>query len=388
MPTNISIGFSSHPDTMSAFREAAIMAKNQSGQHKSQLALIAHTPNYLNENTSNTAAILEQVYKILNPDTVMGITSPSLILTESTENNGVAILSISSDDILFGTNVKTQVSLKPLHETSLQFARELANRMQDTKRLGAVIFADNLELNYHALSLGLQEGLGRAFIMGGGVCPGKIIYQKQADKDCLAGLIIGGLASFAVCAQHGWQPLGKPRIITQAANNLIKQIDNRPAIDLYKDYFPEHFANHDQLGDISLLYPLGLSTSVPREYIIKNPLSALSDGSLVCQGDIQPGIPVHLMIGDKDACRQATQKAALEVRDKLHGKHPKLVLIFASMARRKLFGRSARQEINQIKEIFGFACPVFGVYTYGEIVTTSAMQLQVNNSSMLIAALG
>jgi hypothetical protein len=98
------------------------------------------------------------------------------------------------------------------------------------------------------------------------------------------------------------------------------------------------------------------------------------------------------MIGDKDLCHTIVHEAATEVREKLQGRTPKIVFIFQSIARRKLFGRAAAHEIDLIKEILGLTTNVFGMYTYGEIAPFNlgigSTGANIHSSGIIIAAIG
>lgn len=387
MNTITATGFSSDNDPIVAFRNAAITAKSLTGQTKHNLVMVAVTSAYADVGSVTSRQALDALRTILNPEQLIGLTTPALITASGIENKGVQVLAISSDDIDFNTAVQTSVSLLPLQETGLKFGRALSTA---SDRHGAIVFCDTLSLNHTQIIHGMQEGLGRAFILAGAINPGGIFHQDQLVTDALGGVIFGGKTSFATAIRHGWQPLGKPRVIDDSNSNLIRRIDGKPAVSIYQDYFPEALAAlpTGQMGDIGFLYPLGLSTERAKEYIIKSPSSVLPDGSLVCQGEVPRGTPIHLMIGDKDSCRQAAHDAAVSVRDQLHGRHPKVIFIFASLSRKKLFGRAAMQEISQIKEILGVACPVFGMYTYGEFGAVTSLDLQTHNAGILVAGLG
>jgi hypothetical protein len=98
------------------------------------------------------------------------------------------------------------------------------------------------------------------------------------------------------------------------------------------------------------------------------------------------------MIGDKDSCRNIVHEAAIEIREKLQGRTPKILFIFQSIARRKLFGRASTQEIELIKEILGLTANVFGMYTYGEIAPfstgISSSGANIHSAGIIIAAIG
>lgn len=387
MPTIIATGFSAQDDPAEALREACVMAKTQTGLDKSDLAIVFVTP-------SHAAIPLETIHKILKPEKLIGSVAPALVVGTGVKPAGVAVLSLTSDEIHTGIAALEQLSLFPLQDAALRFSRNLASRLESFQRHGAILFCDQVALNHTQLVRGLQEGLGLAFSTTGVISPGGIFCQEHLRRDAIGGLIFGGQTQFAASWRHGWQPLGKPRIVTEAEGNLIRTIDGRPASWIYHEYFREEMtkAVNSQPGDIGLRYPLGLNTSTAKEYIIKIPVEVLPDGGIVCQGDVVTGTQLHLMIGDKDACRKASHDAAIDVRDKLQGGHPRLVFIFLSHARQKLFGRSAWQEVQQIKEILGLACPVFGMYTYGEIASAgpirNTIETRLHNAGVLVAALG
>jgi hypothetical protein len=98
------------------------------------------------------------------------------------------------------------------------------------------------------------------------------------------------------------------------------------------------------------------------------------------------------MISDKDSCRQSAHDAAIDVRDQLFGRAPKFLIILESLARRKLLGRSAAQELTIIKEILGLTVPIVGMYTYGEIAPMGSSKgtraSEIQNATIVIIAIG
>ena len=90
---------------------------------------------------------------------------------------------------------------------------------------------------------------------------------------------------------------------------------------------------------------MGILVEGQNGYLLQHIINVLDDGSLVCQGEIPQGAEVHIMIGNKDSCKQAAEQAAKETKEALLGRTPELILIFESAARQKLLGRNAFQEI-------------------------------------------
>ena len=394
MATNIAIGFSQHPDPKQAFKEAAIEVKSRLNLPSVDLAFLLFTPAYAHQDA------LEPVERILQPIHVIGTITPALILQDRIEPRGVAILGICSNDVIFGTAAVDQISLQNLREAGIKAARAAEADAGHIQRQALFCFLNGVNKNNSHLLAGLQEALGHAFTFVGSVgnrgkdSSSTLLHNYNLYRDGLISMIACGQIQVAVAARHGWKPLGKPRIIDEAIGNMIKQIDHKPAISIYEDYFREELSGTERVGldDVGLMYPLGISTDRPKEYLLRHPIEMLSDGSIICQADVPTGSRVHLMIGDKDACRKAAHDAAIDVRDQLFGKTPRLVLVFCSCARKKLFGRTAFQEISIIKEILGLTVPIVGMYTYGEIGPLGSAKetraSQILNASIIVTAIG
>ncbi len=163
--------------------------------------------------------------------------------------------------------------------------------------------------------------------------------------------------------------MGKPRIIDKAEGNVIKIISGKKASSLYEEYFGDEVKDlhSNQFDQMSILYPLGIFVEGSNEYLLRNAVDIKPDGSIVCQGDVPEGAEVHIMIGNKESCKQAAMDAAEDAKKGLLGKKPKLIIIFESMARLKLLGRMAFEEIENIRHVFGASVPIIGMYANGEI---------------------
>jgi hypothetical protein len=195
------------------------------------------------------------------------------------------------------------------------------------------------------------------------------IFQNKIIKNSAVGVLFGGHISLGIGSSHGWKPLGKPRKIDKSSGNIIRSIDGKKASSLYEEFFDKAISELDLtgFGMMSILYPLGIYIEGNKEYLLRNPIDFLSDGSIVCQGDIPEGSEIHIMIGNKDACVQAALDAAQEAQYNLFGKKANLILVIESMARLKLLGKKAIKEVESIRKIFGDAVPILGLYTNGEI---------------------
>ena len=370
MTTHIGIGFSQSIDAETAAREAAFHSKTNLNADQTDIALVFSTIHY------NPNETLPALREILNETKIIGCSTAGIILSTSIETRGIAVLTINSDEIKFGVGFVDGLNTQDLYRSGSILARSTLSDFGRHSRQAFMFLVDGRLENNSILLKGIQEIFGNVFpILGAGSCDDFHfaetfqMFQDHVLTNAATGLIIGGHAGVNVGCQHGWRPLGKPRIIDKAEGNIIKTISGKKASSLYEEYFGDETKGlHSGLfGQMSILYPLGIFVEGSNEYLLRNTVNIQPDGSIVCQGDVPEGAEVHIMISNKDSCKQAAIDAAEEVKKGLLGKKPKLILIFESMARLKLLGRMAFEEIENIKHIFGESVPIIGMYSNGEI---------------------
>ena len=394
MATHIGIGFSSLPDPAQAAKEASAQAKNQLNVTSAHFILLFTSIHYA------VPEVLATVTRILQPQRIVGSSTAGIILSDTILTHGVGLLAIHSTDLHFGHVALTDLEGKDMRTTGFQLARDLLANHKHPNRQLLITLADRALTDGSAFAHGAQEVLGNSLPVVGAISSDDFNFKKTfqySDQQILSnaavGILMGGQISVAIGSKHGWKPLGKPRIIDKVEGHIIKTIDGKPAAHIYESYFAEEAKNlrGTHLGAMAILYPMGVYLEEKGYYLLRNAIDILEDGSIVCQGEGPQGADVHLMIGSKDACKQAALEAAHEVRDGLFGRQAKLILIFESMTRYKLLSRSAIQEIQVIKDVLGHTTPLIGMYSAGEMAPFQTPNNQRNthlqNESIVIVAL-
>lgn len=124
---------------------------------------------------------------------------------------------------------------------------------------------------------------------------------------------------------------------------------------------------------------------------MRHALHILDDGSIVCQGDILEGTEVHLMISNKEFCQQATKEAVDEAKNALGGRQPKLIIVFESLWRQQLLGRSIIQEIQTMRDVLGPTVPVIGMYSFWEVAPMKPLnvtgEVHFNSGAVIVLAI-
>lgn len=286
------------------------------------------------------------------------------------------MLVITSNEMSFGIASSEDTPLTAPFTVGANIATAAIKDFGQSMRQAFLFFMDSELRITSELLKGMQGVFGNIFpIVGAGSSDNFHfektfqLYQKKIFEHSVTGLLLGGQISVGVAGRHGWRPLGKPRIIDEVEYNVIKTIDGKKASTLYDEYFgpyAQDLRSH-KLGRMAILYPLGIFIEGNNEYLLRNTVDILSDGSIVCQGDVPQGSEVHIMIGNKDSCKTAAYNAAQEAKKNLLGKEPKLVLIIECLSRLRLLGRAAFEEVKRVKDVFGNQVPLIGMYSNGEV---------------------
>ena len=390
------IGLSRNKDAYIAGREAARQATQNIKNQTISIAFVFTTVQF------NPEKILKGVKAILGNTALVGSSGAGIITSSGIYMNAVAVLAVSSTKIKFATAYETGLDKKDLRDCGQRLARTAMKGLETSRREIFIIFVDGLIKNGSQLIAGIKETLGISLPMIGGSSADDLKFKKTYqffNKEVLTnsaiGILVGENATIKIGIRHGWKPLGKPRIATGASGNVIKSIDNKPAISIYEDYFGKdnQEIKSGKLIYLSIRYPLGIYLEGEEEYLLRNAIDIAQDGSLICQGDIPQGATLKLMMGTKETTLKAAAQAAEQLK-RISGKHkpPKFAIIFDSFSRNRLLGRSAKDEIDVIKNILGNDIPFVGFYTYGEQAPLTALDYQgqshFHNESIAILGIG
>ncbi len=369
MSTAIGIGVSNKLDSFLAGKEAAFSSFRQLSGNCNLFLVFSST-------IFDQKEMLRGIKSVSQNSPIIGCSSPAQISTQGLTKDSVTVVTFRSDTIKFTMGVGERISQNP-RAAGQKAARE-ALKSGPAQRQLFIIFPDGLTGNISEVIRGAQEVLGTSFPIVGGSAGDELRFQNSFQyfnnslyQDSVPGILIGGDIKFAITVKHSWFPIGKPHKVTKSKQNIIKELDHRPAIEIYGDYFEktlDEFGN-GELARISVLYPLGVTLKSEDRYLIRAPIKVGEYGALVLPGDVTEGAEVQLMIGDKSIVLESAKEAAQDALKKI--KSPfniRLVLIFSSAARLKLLGRDAKQEIDIIRNVLGNNLPIIGFYTYGEEV--------------------
>jgi len=311
--------------------------------------IILFTPDY------NPKNLLKTIDLTLKPKKVLGLQSPFLIFEGKVVSKGVVACCINKDGM-------------ELHEifskasSSQEIESFLTSSFKKLKRRDFSFFSFvSSQVNPTTYIRGVKISMGKFFeLLGAGFRKQYSSYNSQIVNNELGnGIISLALKGLRVRSLRlgGYVPLGKPFTITKTTTdrNIILEIDNQPAINIYKHYLQEKFKTFVK-NHLFSFYPLGISTNGSLRLI--NIIDCLEDGSLMCVGEVKEKEYGHIMFLDSSLFIRTLKDTLAPLRNNGQA----LTFIINSLTRKKTLGEGAKREIAAIKETLGDKSKVIGLY--------------------------
>jgi hypothetical protein len=268
-------------------------------------------------------------------------------------------------------------SVANLSADSESAGRTLAQKLPSTVKY-ILLFSDGITGNGCALLRGMQSILDPGIpICGGTAADGNRFQQtfqfvnNQVLTDAAVAIGFSGEFQIGFGIGSGWSPVGIGRTVTKANGTILYELDNEPALEVYKRCLGKHA---EKLPGVGVEYPLALieekySCMIHDYYpfLLRATMAVYpQDGSIKFAGEIPQGTVVRLTCGDHQAILEATRRAVNQAKFDLGQAKPALAFLFSCMARKIILGRHIRDEIQIIKDELGPGVPIVGFYSYGE----------------------
>jgi hypothetical protein len=188
-------------------------------------------------------------------------------------------------------------------------------------------------------------------------------------------------------SQGGWDIFGPVRRVTRSVGNVLYDVDNTPALELYKRYLGDRAAD---LPGAALLFPLALSVEGDDRPLVRTIL-AIDEAaqSMTFAGDIPQGGRVQLMRANMNRLIDGAGSAADTSLQALAGTGAATTLCVAiSCVGRKLVLRErTEEEIESVHERMPEGTTLVGFYSYGEISPLASGRCDLHNQTMTLTTL-
>jgi len=181
----------------------------------------------------------------------------------------------------------------------------------------------------------------------------------------------------------GWDAFGPERVVTRSDRNVLYELDNQSALELYKSYLGPLSS---ELPGSALLFPLSLRVSDTNEILVRTVLSVNeSNQSMVFAGNLPQGSKVQLMKANFEKLIDAATDAASSSLEALGTSKPEFALFISCVGRKLVLSQRTEEEVEEAVGILGPDTAVLGFYSYGEISPLiSNSRCELHNQTMTI----
>ena len=378
MITTAGVGTSHHHNPNVAGREAAEQALKEAGLNRPEFVFMFASIGY------DQRSLLRAVRESTGGAPLTGCSAEGTIDgDDADESNFSVVVTVISSEELQWTNGLAKGLNADSRAVGQRVAEDLVPHLS-SETIGLFVFPDGLNLTLYDFFAGLEENLPSERFLplwGGGAGNNFSVetptYQYCDDEVVSNGVsyaLLSGKAQVSWAISHGLIPLGGARTVTRSQGNVIYEINGKPAVEVLKEYLPEHALIEDR-DWMPYAISLALICEAPsymkdEEYVVRGvPGVRMADGSITVQSEVKEGTSVWFSSQDKEKISTRFDQMAGQIKEQLGDAQPKLVFQFECSTRGKLlFREQEKQEIfRRFRQSVSLDAPWAGFYTIGEI---------------------
>ncbi len=256
------------------------------------------------------------------------------------------------------------------------------------------VISDGLHVNGSDLVAGMRAALPENINLTGGLAGDGANFKKTLvmDKDSSTreGLIVaigfyGENFEVSYGSFGGWDSFGIERLVTKSKGNILYELDNAPALMLYKSFLGE---KSKDLPASALLFPLSLRTEAGQPPVVRTILAIdESQQSMTFAGNIPQGSYVRLMKANMDRLIDGATTAAQTCKNS-NENVTSLSILISCVGRKLVLKQLVEEEIEAVQDVLGNKTTISGFYSYGEICPFSSKLLscELHNQTMTITS--
>lgn len=314
----------------------------------------------------------------------------------------------SSSGEITGTNVYDNTVVATVIEcekSKIKYASEKVDKPEDSFEVGkkiihqlnedglkhVFIMSEGLNINGSELVRGLRDALHEGVGVTGGLAGDGADFKEtfvlnkdgQPESQLVSALgFYGNSIEFGYASLGGWDSFGIERMVTKSKNNVLFELDGKPALDLYKSFLGDHAA---ELPSSGLLFPLNMRIGKDSIPIVRTILAVNEEEhSLTFAGDIPEGAYVRLMKANFDRLIEGAVGAAKSTAVN----SPEIAILISCVGRKLVLKQMIEEEVEGVADIIGDGTTYCGFYSYGEISPFSlGASCELHNQTMTITTM-
>lgn len=291
------------------------------------------------------------------------------------------------------TDLRTALARVADPSESYEAGQTLARTLAADNLRAVLVLSDGLLVNGSELVRGLNALLPAAVVISGGLAGDGDRFQRTWVLDgrvpstgCISAVgFYGEHVRVGHGSKGGWDVFGVERRITRSEGNVLYELDNRPALALYKEYLGELAAG---LPATALLFPLAIRAEAGGgERLVRTVLAVDEElQSMTFAGDVPQGASAQLMHANFDRLVEGAEEAA---RLTSLAAHPSdaLAIAISCVGRRLVLGDRIEEEVEATQGVLPAGTHQVGFYSYGELSPHASGRCDLHNQTMTLTVL-
>lgn len=284
-------------------------------------------------------------------------------------------------------------------DESTQVGVTIAEKLNKPDLRSIFVLSDGLNVNGSELVKGLNSRKNKNVVVTGGLAGDGSrfketwsVYKGEIVKNSVIAVgFYGDHIQIGHGSRGGWDIFGPERRITRSKNNILFELDNKPALALYKEYLGELAKDLPATG---LLYPLAIRKDSSDSHQLVRTILAVNenDQSLTFAGDVPTGYLAQLMRANFDRIITAADEAGELALKRMVGidneyAKPVLAIAVSCVGRRLLLGERTEEETESTLESLPTTTQQIGFYSYGELSPYSTGDCDLHNQTMTMTTI-
>ncbi|KJD32176.1 histidine kinase [Tamlana nanhaiensis] len=312
------------------------------------------------------------------------------ITSQSVDDDSITITAMEFEKSTF--EIKTS-NVSALTEDSYKTGNDIINQFNKENLKFVFIVSEGSFVNGSQLTKGMNAAVNNNVLITGGLCGDAARFEKTLasynenpkEGEIVAVGFYGDSLEVSFSIYGGWTPFGPERIVTKSKGNVLYELDNLPALDLYKKYLGE---KSKDLPGAALLYPMNVKIENEDHSIVRTILNINEDDhSMIFAGDIPENSKVQLMMTNVDNIANASEQAARQAILN-RKKDPEIAFLVSCIGRKLVLDQRVEEEVEEVISVVGENTVVSGFYSYGEIAPFNGENnCQLHNQTMTVTLL-
>jgi small ligand-binding sensory domain FIST len=333
------VGQSGAIATGEAVKEAAGQALARAGVTRADLAIVFFT----SEHAARPGELCSSLIGAVGSDCVVGCSGAGILTGEGEIEGGagIAVLVVAAEEI-----VARPFIFEPLRDNEENIGASFGDFLAKTSDENSlmILLPDTYNGNPQPLLAAMAKKAGFHAVIGAGTTENGsagATFQLCADKigsNSIAGAYLSGEFDVHIDITQGCQPISQPMTITKAEGNLIHEIDDRPAIEVFAKLLKGPLAEDIRRALMVLFIGLPASREensvAAGKYLVRNIVGLDAEKGILGVADhVHKGQSMVFAMRDGQRAREDLDQMLRRQAERMRGKKPAFGLYFNCCAR-------------------------------------------------------